>query len=180
MARGIRPATIVRPSVKPSRVFNQEQSLSHEEAPEGYFFKSDIVQDELRRLETEGSATAHLLELFPAMSIAGKRNTLDDLEAVSSRFEVFYTRLRLSADPHAKAYMTRMQATMMDHGSSWDGFFQTKRKFFAVLRALVDLEEQHLATANLQAAELVRDAQDAWLAGKYQEWAQAFTSEESP
>ena len=55
-----------------------------------------------------------------------------------------------------------------------------KRKFFAVLRTLVDLEEQHLATANVQAAELVRDAQDAWLAGKYQEWAQAFTGEESP
>ncbi len=50
---------------------------------------------------------------------------MQQLETLSEQTAVFYTRLRLSQDPKAQAYLSRMHATMLEQETSWDGFFQT-------------------------------------------------------
>ncbi len=49
---------------------------------------------------------------------------LDHLEGVSEKVQVFYTRLRLSEDPQAQAYLSSLQATMLERQATWEGFFQ--------------------------------------------------------
>jgi hypothetical protein len=50
---------------------------------------------------------------------------VSELEGLSERFEIFYTRLRLSSDPKAREYLGKMQETMLSQGATWDAFFQT-------------------------------------------------------
>ena len=45
-----------------------------------------------------------------------------------------------------------------------------KRQFFAVLRDMLSLEETLVAAGDDEGALLCRDAQVAWLQGRYEEW----------
>ncbi|GAB4818467.1 hypothetical protein N2152v2_005513 [Parachlorella kessleri] len=129
-------------------------------------------------LQSEGAVAQPSMELYPFMDVAGKRITLDLLEGLSDRSHVFYTRLRLSHDPEAQAYLSWMRATMLEEQGDWEAFFTTKRQFFAVLRNMLSLEETLAAAGDEEGSSLCRDAQVAWLQGRYEEW-EAYRQRES-
>jgi hypothetical protein len=49
----------------------------------------------------------------------------------------------------------------------------SKREFFAVLSDMLDLEEQFQLAGDKESVAVVRDAQVAWVEGRYEEWEQS-------
>ncbi|GAB4818469.1 hypothetical protein N2152v2_005515 [Parachlorella kessleri] len=95
---------------------------------------------------------------------------LDHLEGVSEKVQVFYTRLRLSEDPQAQAYLSSLQATMLERQATWEGFFQAEQIFYAILRKMVNAEELLQHAGNATAVARVQQNQSAWIQGRYQEY----------
>ena len=65
------------------------------------YFKSDIVQQEMREIEKLQEKVYKSVFLFPAMSKEDKIEHIEMMEDLLKRQRIFYTRLTLSDDPDA-------------------------------------------------------------------------------
>jgi len=65
------------------------------------YFKSDIVQQEMKEIEILQEKVYKSVFLFPSMSKESKVEHIELMEELLSRQRIFYTRLTLSDDPDA-------------------------------------------------------------------------------
>lgn len=65
------------------------------------YFKSDIVQQEMKEIENLQGKVYKSVFLFPAMSKEDKVEHIEMMEDLLKRQRIFYTRLSLSDDPDA-------------------------------------------------------------------------------
>ena len=65
------------------------------------YFKSDIVQQEMKEIENLQGKVYKSVFLFPSMSKDDKVEHIEMMEDLLKRQRIFYTRLSLSDDPDA-------------------------------------------------------------------------------
>ena len=65
------------------------------------YFKSDIVQQEMKEIENLQGKVYKSVFLFPSMSKEDKVKHIEMMEDLLRRQRIFYTRLSLSDDPDA-------------------------------------------------------------------------------
>ena len=65
------------------------------------YFKSDIVQQEMKEIENLQGKVYKSVFLFPSMSKEDKVEHIEMMEDLLKRQRIFYTRLSLSDDPDA-------------------------------------------------------------------------------
>ena len=106
------------------------------------FFKSELVQEELREIERLQESIFSNFYKFPSLSKEEQLKQIEILESLLHKQNIFYARLKLSGDPAAQQMkeQLKIQAKQMGFPSGVDlgDVFKNMFRMVEVMRKSVD------------------------------------------
>ena len=106
------------------------------------FFDSEIVQEELEKINKMQQDIYKDAFTFPSLSREDRKEHIESLKVLLDKQRVMYTRLSLSDDPTAKELKSQIEksVTVMGFkpGTSMDVLFDTMRQTIQTLEGSID------------------------------------------